>query len=88
MYSRCGELDDARQVFEEKRDRGICDIVSWNSIVAGYMQSRDAKNAVELFRRMASDLEIRPELVGWVAGEGNAGEGWVVGEDTSQRSWR
>ncbi|GMI93942.1 hypothetical protein like AT5G16860 [Hibiscus trionum] len=66
MYSRCGELDDARQVFEEMRDRGICDIVSWNSIVAAYMQSRDAKNAVELFRRMASDLEIRPDVVSLV----------------------
>ncbi|KAE8718459.1 Pentatricopeptide repeat-containing protein [Hibiscus syriacus] len=61
MYARCGELDDARKMFEEMRERGVCDIVSWNSIVAAYMQSGDAKNAVELFRRMTSDLEIRPD---------------------------
>ncbi|KAE8696143.1 Pentatricopeptide repeat-containing protein [Hibiscus syriacus] len=63
MYACCGELDDARQVFEEMREREICDIVSWNSIVAAYIQSRDAKSAVELFRRMTSDLEIRPDVV-------------------------
>ncbi|KAE8674051.1 Pentatricopeptide repeat-containing protein [Hibiscus syriacus] len=66
MYTRCGELDDARQVFEEMRYRGICDIISWNSIVAAYMQSRDAKSAVKLFRRMASDLEISPDVVSLV----------------------
>ncbi|XVF63475.1 hypothetical protein PTKIN_Ptkin09bG0089500 [Pterospermum kingtungense] len=63
MYAKCGGLGDARQMFDEMLDRGIFDTVSWNSIVAAYMQSRDAKNAVELFRRMASDSETRPDVV-------------------------
>ncbi|MBA0779482.1 hypothetical protein Gotri_003732 [Gossypium trilobum] len=66
MYARCGELDDARQMFEEMHDKGICDIVSWNSIVAAYTQSRDAKNAVELFRIMMNDSEIHPDIVSLV----------------------
>ncbi|KAH1047883.1 hypothetical protein J1N35_038667 [Gossypium stocksii] len=66
MYARCGELDDARQMFEEMHDKGICDIVSWNSIVAAYTQSRDAKNAVELFRIMMDDSEIHPDIVSLV----------------------
>ncbi|MBA0695820.1 hypothetical protein Goari_002419, partial [Gossypium aridum] len=66
MYARCGELDDARQMFEEMHDKGICDIVSWNSIVAAYTQSRDAKNAVELFRLMTNDSEIHPDIVSLV----------------------
>ncbi|TYI60240.1 hypothetical protein E1A91_D10G090400v1 [Gossypium mustelinum] len=66
MYARCGELDDARQMFEEMHYKGICDIVSWNSIVAAYTQSRDAKNAVELFRIMMNDSEIHPDIVSLV----------------------
>ncbi|XP_052876749.1 pentatricopeptide repeat-containing protein At5g16860 [Gossypium arboreum] len=66
MYARCCELDDARQMFEEMHDKGICDIVSWNSIVAAYTQSRDAKNAVELFRIMMDDSEIHPDIVSLV----------------------
>ncbi|XP_021300029.1 pentatricopeptide repeat-containing protein At5g16860-like [Herrania umbratica] len=66
MYARCGGLDDARQVFDEMCDRGICDVVSWNSIVAAYMQSRDARNAVELFRRMTCYWEIHPDVVSLV----------------------
>ncbi|MBA0724554.1 hypothetical protein Golax_021239 [Gossypium laxum] len=66
VYARCGELDDARQMFEEMHDKGICDIVSWNSIVAAYTQSRDAKNAVELFRIMTNDSEIHPDIVSLV----------------------
>ncbi|OMO77537.1 hypothetical protein COLO4_25105 [Corchorus olitorius] len=66
MYARCGGLDEARQMFDEMCDRGICDVVSWNSIVAAYMQGRDARTALDLFRKMTSDWEIHPDVVSLV----------------------
>ncbi|OMO51523.1 hypothetical protein CCACVL1_29746 [Corchorus capsularis] len=66
MYARCGGLDEARQMFDEMCDRGICDVISWNSIVAAYMQSRDARTALDLFRKMTSDCEIHPDVVSLV----------------------
>ncbi|XP_052182864.1 pentatricopeptide repeat-containing protein At5g16860 [Diospyros lotus] len=52
MYGRCGALDDARQTFDEMSRRRIDDLVSWNSIVAAYMQNGDPRMALEMFDRM------------------------------------
>lgn len=49
MYSRCGELVNARKVFDEISER---DRVSWNSMISGYVKMGFAKEAVELFRQM------------------------------------
>ncbi|CAL1352602.1 unnamed protein product [Linum trigynum] len=65
MYGRCGELDSARQVFEEMCRSGVFDLVSWNSIVAAYLQNSDFKGALFLFGRMTrvSDVGIRPDPI-------------------------
>ncbi|CAI9271052.1 unnamed protein product [Lactuca saligna] len=52
MYGRCGDLDSARQVFDEMILNKITDVISWNSIVAAYMQSGDSKKALHMFYRM------------------------------------
>ncbi|KAL9665046.1 hypothetical protein QQ045_020455 [Rhodiola kirilowii] len=49
MYSSCGELDEARKVFDEIPVR---DVVSWNSIISGYSKLGFAREAVGLFREM------------------------------------
>ncbi|XP_042504367.1 pentatricopeptide repeat-containing protein At2g34400-like [Macadamia integrifolia] len=49
MYSRCGELGNARRVFDEIAER---DLVSWNSMISGYSKMGFAGEAVRLFRRM------------------------------------
>ncbi|KAL5707210.1 hypothetical protein ACHQM5_025288 [Ranunculus cassubicifolius] len=49
MYSRCGQLDLARIVFDEILER---DLVSWNSMISGYSKMGFAAEAVGLFRRM------------------------------------
>ncbi|KAJ4962776.1 hypothetical protein NE237_022715 [Protea cynaroides] len=49
MYARCGELGDARKVFDEITDR---DLVSWNSMISGYSKMGFAADAVNLYRRM------------------------------------
>jgi pentatricopeptide repeat protein len=63
MYGRCGALDEARQVFDDLYERGIGDVVSWNSIVAAYVQGGDAKNALKMFDRMTDDRGICPDAV-------------------------
>uniref|UniRef100_A0A7N0TK44 Uncharacterized protein n=1 Tax=Kalanchoe fedtschenkoi TaxID=63787 RepID=A0A7N0TK44_KALFE len=49
MYGKCGELDDARKVFDRMPERNV---VTWTSIIAGYAQSHLHKNAIQLFREM------------------------------------
>eukprot|EP01018_Ginkgo_biloba_P024207 Gb_01226 [translate_table: standard] len=49
MYARCGSLEHARQVFDKMRQR---DVVSWNTIIAGYSQNEQAVDALKLFRQM------------------------------------
>ncbi|KAF2285068.1 hypothetical protein GH714_037726 [Hevea brasiliensis] len=39
MYSKCGSLSSARQLFDRTLDR---DLVTWNSILAAYAQSADS----------------------------------------------
>ncbi|KAM1378109.1 hypothetical protein ACFX13_040246 [Malus domestica] len=63
MYGRCGALDDARKVFDELSERGIGDAVSWNSIVAAYVQSGDSSNVLKMFDRMMGDFSVRPDAV-------------------------
>ncbi|KAF9591105.1 hypothetical protein IFM89_001449 [Coptis chinensis] len=49
MYCVCGCLSDARRVFDEAV---VLDIVSWNSILAGYVQVGDVEGAVTVFEKM------------------------------------
>lgn len=66
MYGRCGALEEARQVFEEVSLKGIGDVVSWNSIVAAYVQSGDPSSALKMFVRMAEVVRLRPDAVSLV----------------------
>lgn len=49
MYSKCGDLVKARDLFEsiEKRDA-----ISWNVMIGGYTHTSDYKEALMLFRQM------------------------------------
>ncbi|KAF5749379.1 pentatricopeptide repeat-containing protein [Tripterygium wilfordii] len=52
MYARFNELDYARKVFDEIRER---DLVSWNSMISGYLKIGYAAEAIECFERMRED---------------------------------
>ncbi|KAJ4786291.1 Pentatricopeptide repeat-containing protein [Rhynchospora pubera] len=52
MYSRCSQLASARQVFDEIP---LKDLVSWNSIISGYVKMGFPSEALGLFRQMLSD---------------------------------
>lgn len=49
MYSVCGSLEDARLVFDRSP---VLDLISWNTIVAGYVQVDDVEESFWLFNRM------------------------------------
>ncbi|CAL5070725.1 unnamed protein product [Urochloa decumbens] len=49
MYAKCGELEDARRVFDGMPAR---DIVSWNAMVSGYASAGMWGEAFELLQRV------------------------------------
>ncbi|KAH7836098.1 hypothetical protein Vadar_032682 [Vaccinium darrowii] len=49
MYGRCGELDDARKLFDKMPEK---DAVSWNSMISGYACKGRWGEAFELFESM------------------------------------
>lgn len=51
MYAKCGELVYARNVFDRCWEKNI---VSWTSMIAGYVHSHYFKEAIELFNEMLS----------------------------------
>ncbi|KAK1563195.1 hypothetical protein Q3G72_023884 [Acer saccharum] len=57
MYGKCGCLVKARRVLDEIPSR---DVVSWNSMVAGYAQSGKFDDALEVYREMES-FRLKPD---------------------------
>lgn len=59
MYSKCGELKDARTLFDEIPTRNV---VSWTSMIVGYVQNDNAHEAICLFKELL--VEERENVVG------------------------
>lgn len=59
MYSRCGSLEDASLVFDEITQRGIDDVISWNSIVAAHVKCSNPWTALDLFSKMTTIVHER-----------------------------
>eukprot|EP01018_Ginkgo_biloba_P006645 Gb_37102 [translate_table: standard] len=49
MYAKCGDIDNARRVFDRMCTR---DLVTWSAMIAGYAQNRHADKALILFHEM------------------------------------
>ena len=62
MYSKSGRVEKARQLFDvnqaEERDQ-----VTWNAMIAGYMQHGQTEEALYLVRKMISDKNLIPNSV-------------------------
>ncbi|KAK9158836.1 hypothetical protein Scep_005410 [Stephania cephalantha] len=63
MYSKCGQVEKARRVFNAAPEK---DIVTWNSMVSGYAQQGHPREALELLNKMKGQGE-KPSLVTWNA---------------------
>ncbi|XAR52055.1 hypothetical protein NMG60_11006905 [Bertholletia excelsa] len=47
MYAKCGQIQDAKKLFDEIPQRNV---VSWTSMIAGYVQNDNAAGAIALFK--------------------------------------
>eukprot|EP01018_Ginkgo_biloba_P018893 Gb_18914 [translate_table: standard] len=63
MYAKCGEIESARQVFDKMSERNV---VSWNTMIAGYVQNGNCNEAMKLFRQMEGTGE-KPNFISWTA---------------------
>ncbi|KAK3135916.1 hypothetical protein QOZ80_5BG0425250 [Eleusine coracana subsp. coracana] len=54
MYARCGYLEEATLVFDEVTQRGIDDVISWNSIVAAHVKDSNPWTALDMFSKMTT----------------------------------
>ncbi|PIA63992.1 hypothetical protein AQUCO_00201353v1 [Aquilegia coerulea] len=62
MYSKCGRIDFAREVFNRMPKR---DIVSWNAIIAGYGIHGRGGEALLLFHNLLND-DPKPDYVTFI----------------------
>ncbi|KAJ0963273.1 hypothetical protein J5N97_028395 [Dioscorea zingiberensis] len=60
LYSKCGAMDDARQVFDGFPEP---DVVLWTSMVSGYQQNGLAEEAVLFFSDMMVGHGVTPDPV-------------------------
>ncbi|XP_024541816.1 pentatricopeptide repeat-containing protein At3g09040, mitochondrial-like [Selaginella moellendorffii] len=51
MYSRCGYLEEARDVF----DRSLKSEASWNTLITAYSREERSRDAIQLFQEMLLD---------------------------------
>ncbi|KAE9465912.1 hypothetical protein C3L33_02176, partial [Rhododendron williamsianum] len=60
VYVKCGCIGYACRVFDEMSER---DLVSWTTVISGYVYERNVTDAFELFRKMRLELEPSPVTV-------------------------
>eukprot|EP01018_Ginkgo_biloba_P013178 Gb_21049 [translate_table: standard] len=58
MYAKCGGIEKARDVFDKLHQR---DVVSWTTMIAGYVQHGEGLEALQLFRQMQL-VGVKPNL--------------------------
>ncbi|KAF8406731.1 hypothetical protein HHK36_008823 [Tetracentron sinense] len=63
MYSRCGWIEEAREVFDLIVDK---DLISWNAMMAGYAQNGQGKKVIEIFENMLK-MGCTPDHISFVA---------------------
>uniref|UniRef100_A0ACD5V9H0 Uncharacterized protein n=1 Tax=Avena sativa TaxID=4498 RepID=A0ACD5V9H0_AVESA len=59
MYEKCGEMGEARRVFDGIPDK---DIVAWNAMITGYAQNGMSREAISLFYSMRK-AGARPDKI-------------------------
>ncbi|OVA13356.1 Pentatricopeptide repeat [Macleaya cordata] len=73
MYSKCGLIEFARKVFDELQEKNI---ISWNSIITGYVECGCFYEALNLFNLMQLE-KLRPDeitMLGLISACSNLGE--------------
>ncbi|XP_068666620.1 pentatricopeptide repeat-containing protein At5g55740, chloroplastic-like [Aristolochia californica] len=58
MYAKCQKLDLSRKLLSD------ANIVSWNSLIAGYIENGNVDEAKDTFKKLDSK-NLKPDLVSW-----------------------
>ncbi|XP_008811403.2 pentatricopeptide repeat-containing protein At3g12770 [Phoenix dactylifera] len=64
MYAKSGWIPCARAVFDRLSDRNV---VSWTSIISGCAQNGFPLEALQIFARMQSSSDVRPDFIAIVS---------------------
>ncbi|GLT44214.1 hypothetical protein SLA2020_181250 [Shorea laevis] len=64
MYSKCGFIDDAREVFNQTVQKNS---VLWTSMIMGYAQSGRGSDALELFKHLMTSEDYAPDHICFTA---------------------
>ncbi|XP_010242822.1 PREDICTED: putative pentatricopeptide repeat-containing protein At3g15130 [Nelumbo nucifera] len=59
MYSKCGKIVESTRMFDIMPTRNL---ISWNSMIAGYTNARQSSKSLHLFKRMQEHGEIPDEF--------------------------
>ncbi|KAF9602304.1 hypothetical protein IFM89_026421 [Coptis chinensis] len=59
-YTRCGDLAEARRLFELMPRRNV---VSWTAMISGYSQNERYEDALEIYMRMEAEKGVKPNEV-------------------------
>ncbi|KAL8237084.1 hypothetical protein R6Q59_018165 [Mikania micrantha] len=59
LYAKCGEIDAARWLFDQTCHKNV---VSWNSMISGYMKNGLPEKSIELFYEMKLS-SFKPDVV-------------------------
>lgn len=59
MYNKCGNVEEARKVFDDMPER---DAISWNTMISAYVQNGHSSLALKLYRKMQAE-QVKPDKV-------------------------
>ncbi|PRQ19576.1 putative tetratricopeptide-like helical domain, DYW domain-containing protein [Rosa chinensis] len=82
LYSKCGNMDDAKRIFNEMKQR---DVVSYNTLISGFAAHGHGMEAVKLKMKMKEEFiePNRETYIGILTACSHAGlleEGWKIFE--------
>ncbi|GKD60957.1 pentatricopeptide repeat-containing protein, partial [Tanacetum coccineum] len=63
MYAKCGSINHAVTIFNQTRFHNV---LSWNTLMAGFANHGLGKQAIELFNQM-KELHVKPDSVTFIA---------------------
>lgn len=78
MYSKSGEIEDAKRIFEEMEGKNI---ITWTTLITGFGRNGYGNEAVSLYKKM-EDQGLKPNdvtllsLLSACSHNGLTGEGW------------